>query len=150
MALAFTHETATNLGVQLMSFILRASSKACVLVGVLLAGCANDGSGLSLFTTGALGSNDPSATAAADPKVDSQCVALVSRIEGLRKDGIAEKVEKATTKKYKMTNADLAKADQLNKANAEFQMRCSTITPRSAQLPSSGPAPAPKYPSNNN
>jgi short-subunit dehydrogenase len=124
-----------------MSFILRASTKACVLVGVLLAGCANDGSGPSLFTTGALGgSGEPGATASAEPKVDAQCVALVSRIETLRKEGIAEKIEKATAKKYKMTNADLAKADQLNKANAEFQMRCSTITPRTA---AAGPAPRP-------
>ena len=52
---------------------------------------------------------------------------------------MADKIEKAATKKYKMTSADLAKADQLTKANADFQVRCSTIMPRpmSAQAPSS-------------
>jgi hypothetical protein len=109
-----------------------------------LAGCANDGSGPSLFTTGSLGTGNETTTAAAEPRVDAQCVALVSRIEGLRKDGIPEKIEKAAAKKYKMTNADLAKADQLNKANAEFQTRCSTITPRSAAAPQ-----GPKYPATN-
>ena len=29
-----------------------------------------------------------------------------------------------------MTQADLAKADQLTKANAEFQARCSTVSPK--------------------
>jgi hypothetical protein len=55
---------------------------------------------------------------------------------------VADKIEKAAVKKYKMTNADLAKADQLTKANAEFQLRCSTITPRpmSAQYSSTPPS----------
>ena len=48
----------------------------------------------------------------------------------LRKEGIADKIEKAAAKKYKMTQADLSKADQLTKANTEFQFRCSTIMPR--------------------
>ena len=66
--------------------------------------------------------------AAAAPKVDPACIALTSRIEGLRKEGIADKIEKASAKKYKMTQADLGKADQLTKANAEFQARCSTLS----------------------
>jgi hypothetical protein len=102
----------------------------------MLAGCA-DGSN-NIFTTGALGSSQQT-TAAPEPKVDPMCVTLVSRIDGLRKEGIGDKVEKAAAKKYKMTQADLAKADQLNKANSEFQMRCSTVTPKptTAQLSSS-------------
>ena len=64
-------------------------------------------------------------SASAEAKVDPACVALTSRIEGLRKEGIADKIEKASAKKYKMTQADLTKADQLTKANAEFQVRCS-------------------------
>jgi|SRR5437762_1520188 len=127
-----------------MSFTTRASSQALVLASLLLVGCANDGT-TNLFTTGALGTSE---TAAAEAKVDPACVSLVSRIEGLRKEGVADKIEKAAAKKYKMTNADLAKADQLTKANAEFQLRCSTITPRpmSAQVsssPSNTVAPAP-------
>ena len=93
---------------------------------LLLAGCAADGSD-NFFTTGALGTSE---TALRRAKVDPACVALASRIEGLRKEGIADKIEKAAAKKYKMTHADLAKADQLTKANAEFQARCSTIMPR--------------------
>ena len=64
------------------------------------------------------------------PKVDPACIALTSRIEGLRKEGIADKIEKASAKKYKMTQADLTKADQLTKANAEFQARCSQLSPK--------------------
>ena len=119
-----------------MSLTLRASSQALVLASLLLAGCAADGSP-NFFTTGALGTSETAA--APESKVDPACVALVSRIEALRKEGVAEKIEKAATKKYKMTNADLAKADQLTKANADFQVRCSTIMPKpmSAQAPSS-------------
>jgi hypothetical protein len=109
-----------------MAIAFRAASAALLLSGVLLAGCAGDGSDGGLFTTGALG--DSSATAEA--KVDPACVSLTSRIEGLRKEGIAEKIEKASAKKYKMTQADLAKADQLTKANAEFQARCSLVSPK--------------------
>jgi hypothetical protein len=127
-----------------MSFTTRASSQALVLAGLLLAGCAADGSN-NLFTTGALGT--PQSTAdAQEAKVDPACVSLVSQIETLRKEGVADKIEKAATKKYKLTKADLTKADQLTKANAEFQLRCSTIMPRpmSAQAappPSATPAP---------
>jgi hypothetical protein len=45
---------------------------------------------------------------------------------------VADKIEKASIRKYKMTRADLVKADQLTKANAEFQLRCSTIMPKPA------------------
>jgi len=109
-----------------MAIAFRAASAALLLTGALLAGCSGDGSDGGLFTTGALG--DGSATAEA--KVDPACVALTSRIEGLRKEGIAEKIEKASAKKYKMTQADLSKADQLTKANAEFQARCSLVSPK--------------------
>ncbi len=107
--------TANTSGVLLMASVIRAASAALVLAGVTLAGCAGDGSD-NLFTTGALGTQQTAA--APEPKVDPVCVTLVSRIEGLRKEGVADKIEKASIKKYKMTNADLAKADQLTKANA--------------------------------
>ena len=126
-----------------MSLIMRASSQALVLVSLLLAGCAADGSS-NLFTTGALGTSETAA--AGEPKVDPACVSLVSRIEALRREGVADKIEKAANTKYKMTKADLAKADQLTKANADFQVRCSTITPRpmSADMSPATPAPAAK------
>jgi hypothetical protein len=53
-----------------------------------------------MFTTGALGTQQTAA--APEPKVDPLCVTLVSRIEGLRKEGVADKIEKASIKKYKM------------------------------------------------
>jgi len=108
-----------------MSSMIRAAAKALALAGVTVAlvGCAGDGE--NIFTTGALGTS-------AEAKLDPMCVTLASRIEALRKEGIAEKIEKAAAKKYKMTQSDLNKADQLTKANADFQLRCSTIMPKSA------------------
>jgi hypothetical protein len=117
-----------------MSVIMRANAKALILASLLLAGCAADGS--DIFTTGALG------TQAAGP--DPQCVTLASRIETLRKEGIGDKIEKAAAKKYKTTHADLTKADQLTKANADFQLRCSTIMPSPITAEPAPPAPAPK------
>ena len=121
-----------------MSSMIRAAAKALALAGVTVAlvGCAGDGE--NIFTTGALGTS-------AEAKLDPMCVTLASRIEALRKEGIAEKIEKAAAKKYKMTQSDLNKADQLTKANADFQLRCSTIMPKSATAdPVPEPAPAPK------
>ncbi len=118
-----------------------ASPKALVLAGFLLAGCAGEGSE-NLFTTGSL--NNAPAAVAAEPKVDPICVSLVSQIDGLRREGIADKIEKAAAKKYRLTSADLNKANQLTKASADLQMRCSTITPASAQPPAAAPPPAQK------
>ena len=116
------------------------SSKALLLVSIMFAGCAGDGTD-GLFTTGSLSAPT---TAAAAPKVDPACVTLATSIDGLRKEGIADKIEKAAAKKYKMTAADLRKADQLTKSNADFQARCSTLPPKSttAQAPSAASAVA--------
>jgi outer membrane murein-binding lipoprotein Lpp len=103
-----------------MAIFKRASSQALVLGGLLLAGCAEGGD--NIFTTGSLNGQDA--------KTDPACVTLASNIEALRKEGVADKIEKAAAKRYKMTQADLKKADQLTKANADFQGRCSTVTPK--------------------
>jgi outer membrane murein-binding lipoprotein Lpp len=119
--------------------IYKRASSALVLAGVLLAGCAEGNDGI--FTTGSL-TGSPQET-----KVDPACVTLASRIQALRKDGIPDKIEKAAAKRYKMTQADLGKADQLTKANAEFQARCSTVktAPVAAELtPSDTGAKTPK------
>ena len=119
---------------------MRANKAALAVLVISLAGCASDGSD-SFFTTGALGPQ------ASGDKVDPQCVTLASRIEMLRKEGIGDKIEKAAAKKYKMTQSDLNKADQLTKANAEFQTRCSPIMPPITASPAPAPeepAPAPK------
>jgi hypothetical protein len=124
-----------------MSFLNRAAATTLVLASVALAGCAGEGGMENLFTTGSLGTQS---AAAQEPKVDPACVTLASRIEALRKEGVAEKIEKAATKKYKMTQSDLNKADQLTKANADFQFRCTTIMPKSASaMPDPAPAPPP-------
>jgi hypothetical protein len=107
-----------------MSLMLRASTQALILAALALTGCAATD---NLFTTGALGSPP-------EPKIDPACVTLASRIEGLRREGVAEKIEKAAAKKYKLTQADIAKADLLTKSNAEFQLRCSTIMPAPGQV----------------
>jgi hypothetical protein len=113
-----------------MAIIKRASSQALALAGVLLAGCAVEG-GDGIFTTGSL-----TGQASADQKADPVCVTLASRIETLRKEGIQDKIEKAAAKRYKMTQSDLGKADQLNKANADFQTRCSVgPKPTTAEAP---------------
>lgn len=99
---------------------------ALVLIGTIaLAGCATE----NLFGGG---NNLTTASVAEAPKVDPACVSLSAQIDQLRKDGVAAKVEKAAAKKYKLTPADAVKADQLNKANADFQAKCSTIAQRSA------------------
>lgn len=116
----------------------RAAAMALALAGVALAGCSGEGTD-GLFT-GSL-ANNTQAPPAAEAKIDPVCVSLVSRIDMLRREGIGDKIEKAASKRYKMTQADLGKADQLTKANAEFQMRCSTVAPSTtAQAPVTAPA----------
>lgn len=93
-------------------------------VPAILAGCAD--------TPTLLGNNSANLTTASvspstAPKVDPACTSLSTQIETLRKEGIADKVEKASLKKYKLTTAELVKADQLNKANADFQGKCGTV-----------------------
>jgi hypothetical protein len=122
----------------------RAAAKAVVLAGLLLAGCSGEGTD-GIFT-GSLASNSAQNTPAPEPKVDPMCVSLVARIDTLRREGIGDKIEKAAAKRYKMTQSDLGKADQLTKANAEFQLRCSTITPsmqNAALPPPVAPTPPP-------
>ncbi len=45
---------------------------------------------------------------------------------------MSDKVSKAAAKKYKLKATDLSKADELNKANTEFQGKCSSYPPRVA------------------
>jgi hypothetical protein len=121
-----------------MSLMLRAATQVLILAGLALTGCANGTD--NFFTTGALGS---SSAASSEPKIDPACVTLASRIEALRREGLAEKIEKAAAKKYKLKQAELVKVDQLTKSNAEFQLRCSTVMPSATQLSSASAAPIP-------
>ena len=109
---------------------------AVLLIGsIALAGCANSDifGGASSVTT--------SSVSQQAQKMDPACPSLAAQIDNLRKEGVADKIEKASAKKYKMTPADIAKADQLNKANAEFQNKCSTL-PRAAAAPVAPTTPA--------
>jgi len=126
-----------------MASIIHATSLAVTTsLALILGGCANDGS--STFGSTMFGATT-TASIPEKPRTDPACFALTSQIDALKKEGIAEKVEKAAAKKYKMTQADLGKADQLTKANAEFQLRCSTVAPGSVQassIPASRPPSA--------
>lgn len=121
-----------------MAIFNRAAPMAFVLAGLVLAGCSGEGTD-GIFT-GSL-ANNAQPPPVAEAKVDPICVSLVSRIDALRREGVGDKIEKAAAKRYKMTQTDLGKADQLTKANAEFQLRCSTVTPSTtAQTPAAAPA----------
>lgn len=99
---------------------------AAVLASTLGAGCANNS---TLSTAGIAPEKVASQQAA---KVDPACVSLASQIETLRKDGAAERLEKAATGKgasVQVKRATLAKQSELNKANADFQMKCGPKIP---------------------
>jgi hypothetical protein len=102
----------------------------------LLAGCADTP---SLFGSSSNNLTTSSVAPPAAPKIDPACSGLASQIDGLRKEGISDKVEKASLKKYKLTTAELVKADQLNKANADYQSKCGTVKPVAAVSPAVAP-----------
>jgi hypothetical protein len=110
---------------------------ALAAASVLLAGCADTP---SLFNSSSNNLTTSSVAPPAAPRVDPACSTLSSQIDGLRKEGITEKVEKASLKKYKLTTAELVKADQLNKANADFQNKCGTVKPMASVTPAATPA----------
>lgn len=103
-------------------------------LALMLGGCANDGS--STFGSNLFGASaTTTASIPEKPRTDPACFSLTSQIDTLKKEGVAEKIEKAAAKKYKMTAADLNKAAQLNRANAEFQTKCSTLTTAATASP---------------
>jgi hypothetical protein len=95
----------------------------------MLAGCAQDG---NLSTGLNTGSVDPQKTASASKSSEALCLTLASQIEALNTEGTSDKVSKAAAKKYKLKATDLTKADELNRANTEFQSKCSSYPPRVA------------------
>lgn len=110
---------------------------SCFAAAALVSGCADTS---SLFGNSA-NLTTSSVTPVSAPKADPACTALTAQIDSLRKEGIAEKIEKASLKKYKMTTAELVKADQLNKSNADFQTKCTSYKPSMASAaPISAPA----------
>lgn len=103
-----------------------AAPTTLVLFGAMMLGaCSSDGvfgftdTGTAAATTAALPER---------PKSDPACQALAARIAELKQDGAVDRVEKAAQGKgdtVSVKRASLAKVGELNKANADFQSRCS-------------------------
>ena len=108
----------------------RSNAIYATALACLLAGCA-DGS-LNSFNTGAIDPQKQAANEQAEKSKQALCGTLVSQIEALNTEGVSDKVAKAAAKKYKLKATDLTKADELNKANTEFQSKCSSYPPRVA------------------
>jgi len=88
-----------------------------------LSACANDG---------LLSGSGATAALPEKPKVDASCAPLAARIDELRREGVAERVEQAAAGKgttVSVKRDSLAKIAELNKANADYQQRCSTYSP---------------------
>jgi hypothetical protein len=109
-----------------------AAAAACIL-----AGCSQNGTLSSPFTTGSIDPQKQAADTQAAKATEATCLTLSSQIEALNTEGVPEKVAKAAAKKYKLKATDIQKVDELNKANVEFQSKCSSYPPRVAS-----PAPA--------
>jgi len=117
----------------------RSAALTAAVLACLLAGCANGGLTPGL-NTGSINSAAEKQTAA--KSTEALCLTLASQIEGLNSEGVSDKVSKAAAKKYKLKSTDLAKVDELNKANSEFQTKCSSYPPRVAAATPAEPAPA--------
>ncbi len=114
--------------------MMRAFTVTLTIGAVLtLTACAND------TMLGLTESPLPATTAALPPKpaVDPACNTLAARIDALRKEGVVDRVEAAAKGKgstVSVKRASLGQIAELEKANAEFQARCSTV-PRAAAAP---------------
>lgn len=101
---------------------------SAALAAAVLGGCSSDGGLLGgAFTTQSIGTTQQTTAVAAVPKVDPACYALAQRIEALRRDGLTERLEKASvgnSATVSVKRASLAQAAELDRANAEFQAKC--------------------------
>ncbi|MDH3879340.1 MAG: hypothetical protein OET18_15960 [Desulfobacterales bacterium] len=106
-------------------------SSSALLLALNLAGCASDGS-LQL-TTGSIDQQNKTAAKSVDPA----CIALTARIADLRKEGTPDRIAKVAAGKTKIAQVKreaLARMTELDKANMDFQQKCSTIaTPAPAK-----------------
>lgn len=106
-----------------------------------LAGCSSD-SGLfgNPLTTQSINSAQAAPKANA---IDPACYTLSQRIEMLRRDDFTERMEKASVGKsanVSVKRASLAQAAELDKANAEYQAKCSAPALRMPQAAAQGAA----------
>ncbi len=104
-----------------------------------VSGCAND-TLMSLTPQ----TSEPTAALPPKPKFDPACPALASRIEALRREGVVGRLEAASKGKgsnVQVKRASLAQMTELDKANAEFQTKCSTYPTVTSPAAASAPAP---------
>lgn len=114
------------------------TSLSVTALAVLAAGCSADGNALSTASVA------PEKTVVAN-KVDPICVSLASQIDSLRNEGSVGRLEKAAegkTSNVQVKRTSLAKQAELNKANADFQMRCGPKIPAAQTAQTVAPAAA--------
>lgn len=88
---------------------------------LMLAGCATDPN--STITTASVKKPKPQRVATIDPT----CTALTAMINSARQEGTPERVRAIAERKGRMVTikrASLAKVAELDKLNAEYQMKC--------------------------
>ena len=106
---------------------------------MFLGACAGDS--MNLFQTASVTPPVEQAAAVTPPRVsrvDPACVALSNQIDGLRKEGSVERLEKVAAGKgdtVQVKRASVAKQAELNKANADFQAKCGPRIPQQAAAP---------------
>ena len=109
-------------------------SSSALLLALNLAGCASDG-GLQL-TTGSIDQQNKTGAKSVDPA----CTALTARIADLRKEGTPDRIAKVAagkTKTAQVKREALARMTELDKANKDFQQKCSTIATPAPAKPAS-------------
>lgn len=79
------------------------------------------------------------------PKPDPVCSTLAQKLDGLRKEGVSERVEQASQGKgttVSVKRESLAKVAEMNKTSLEFQQKCSAYKPAvvAAAMPEAAPA----------
>ena len=104
----------------------------------MLAGCANDG---SLSTGLNTGSVDPQKQLRAVEVTGSPVSDARFADRGAEHGRRLRQSLEGGGKKYKLKATDLTKADELNKANTEFQGKCSSYPPRVAAAAPAEPVP---------
>jgi len=110
-------------------------------LAAVTAGCADGNNFLSTASVAPV-------KVAVAPKIDPACVALSNQIDTLRSEGSVERLEKAAagkTSSVQVKRTALAKQAELNKANADFQMKCGPLIPKAqtAQVTAGATQPAP-------
>lgn len=119
--------------------------RAFTLIGTIctalaLGACAND------TLIGGLSPQPTTAALPPKPAADPACATLAARIDALRKDGVVDRVEAAAKGKgstVKVKRESLAQVAELEKANLEFQGKCSTVPRAAAPAPAKAAAIAP-------